>query len=330
MADSMQTVIMMLRALGVIYFIAYVWIVALAFRTRVGWGMAVLVLSPIAATIYGVKYWRTAKVPFVMSTAAFVIAIGIGISTGWHVATARALAIQQVSQHSPTQKEAVTKYLEQQVATEQLLANGNSGRELHREAAAVTLAVLNATKADFPEDQWENARSNYTKFLSRSDLTRLDKQNYQSTLELVEGLQQNLARSPALKTASNSSPRAIIESKQTATSSSRAVPVSLDTPKPVDSAAAMPVPSPVPQTPEPASPQPVPSPSSRPARIAVSQAGRFIGSNVILVPNNGIEQRGRLVSAANNRLQIEERFTTGTMSISYNSSEIKSLTLAQP
>jgi len=330
MANSMLMSPLIVRALGVITLIAYVWLVALAFRTRVWWGVAVLLLSPIAAIIYGVKYRETAKLPLVIYTAMFVIGIGFGIYAALHNASARSLAFQQVSQQTPIQKEAVTKYLEQRVATEQLLATGNESRELHREAATIIMAVLNATNADFPEDQWDVAKSNFTKFLGRSDLTRLQKQDYLTTLDLVERLQQHMARQTAVKTDSISTPHAIIETTQTTTSPGNAMPVSLTTPKPVDAAAATPTPSPVPQSPEPKSPRPEPSPASRPTRIAVSQAGRYIGADVILVGNDGIEQRGRLVSAAHNRLQVEKRYTAGTFSISYKTSEIKSLSLDQP
>ena len=330
MAVSMPMSSLIVRALGVIMFITYVWLVALAFRTRVWWGVGVLVLSPIAAIIYGVKYWRTAKLPFVMFTATFVIGVGMGMYSGWHDATARSLAIQQVSQQAPNQKEAVTKFLEQRVASEQLMANAHSGREMHLEAAAVTMDVLNATKADFPEDQWEIARSNYTKLLGRSDLTRLDKQNYQTTLELVERLQQNMTRSTALKANPISSPRAIIESKQTTISSGRPMPVSLNTPKPVDAAATTPTPSPAPRAPEPKPSQSEPPPAAGPStHIAVSQASRYLGSDVIVVGNDGVEQRGRLVSAANNMLQVEKRYNIGTFSVFYKTSEIKSLALSQ-
>jgi len=319
-----------LIVLAVILLVTKVLLIVRAFGIRIWWGLCVLFL-PFGTVIFSVKHWEKVKIPFMIYCTSFVIVFLIGIQTGFkaarNVEAARSNATQQVAQHTPYQQQAVIEFLEEERRMHEQL-KGASAKD--REAATVIMAVLNTAKADFPEDQWEVAKLNFTRFLDRSDLTRMEKQDYQSTLELVERLQQNMTRSAGLQTESISSPHAIIESRQTTTSSSSAVPVSLNTPKLVETTTTIPTPSPVPQTSYPKSAHSDPSPASRPTRIAVSQAGRYIGADVILVGYDGVEQRGRLVSAANNRLRIEERYTMGTMSITYKTSEIKSLSLAQP
>jgi hypothetical protein len=319
-----------LIVLAVILLVTKVLLLVRAFRIRIWWGLCVLFL-PFGTVIFSVKHWEKVKIPFMIYCTSFVIVFVIGFQTGFkaarNVEAARSNAAQQVAQQTPYQQQAVIEFLEEERRMHEQLT-GASAKD--REAATVIKAVLNATKADFSEDQWGVAKLNYTRFLERSDLTQMEKQDYRSTLELVERLQQHMARSTGLQPESISAPHAIIESGQTTTSSGSALPVSLNTPKPVETTAPTPPPSPVPQTLKPKSPRPDPSPAGRPTRIAVSQAGRYIGADVILVGNDGVELRGRLVSAAHSRLQIEERYTIGTMSVSYKTSEIKSLSLVRP
>jgi len=327
---SMQTLSQTVLALGVMTTVGFVWLVVLAFRTRVWWGLGVLVLSPLAAMIYGVKYWGKAKIPFLIFTATLLIGIWMMVNVIRNIEAARSYAMQQVEQQAPTQQEAVTEFLERRLALEQLKTSANSGREKDREAAAVTMAVLQVTKAGFPEKRWEIARTNFAKFLGRSDLTRLERRDHQQTLELVEKLRQNITRGTAQQVEPDASPHARIASTQTDVSSNMAKPVSLDTPKPVDATATTPPPLPQSQTPELTPSQTEPPPAAFPARIAVSQAGHYLGADVTLVEKDGEEQHGRLISVSHVMLQLQKRYPGGTITASYNISEIKSLALVQP
>lgn len=53
--------------------VGFIWLVVRAFKTRVWWGLAVLFLSPIGATIYAIKYWYEAKAPYLIYSIAFVV-----------------------------------------------------------------------------------------------------------------------------------------------------------------------------------------------------------------------------------------------------------------
>lgn len=57
----------------VIYLVAFVWMVVVAFRRHIGWGFAVFLLSPLSAFIFTIMYWREAKYPFLI----FVVSAGL-------------------------------------------------------------------------------------------------------------------------------------------------------------------------------------------------------------------------------------------------------------
>jgi hypothetical protein len=75
---------------GLVSCISLLWLVVRAFSKRVLWGLAVLFLSPLTAVIFGVKYWRDEKHPFLVYLATFTIAVTLGsyvftVTGGWHV-----------------------------------------------------------------------------------------------------------------------------------------------------------------------------------------------------------------------------------------------------
>lgn len=59
--------------------VALIWLVVRAFRKHPGWGFAVLLLSPISATVFGLKYWETEKKPFLAYIASFCLAVSTGM-----------------------------------------------------------------------------------------------------------------------------------------------------------------------------------------------------------------------------------------------------------
>jgi hypothetical protein len=71
--------------------ISMLWLVGHAFRKHAAWGVAVLVLSPVTAVIFGIRYWRDEKAPFLLYVATFTIAATLGlyvftVKGGWDVA----------------------------------------------------------------------------------------------------------------------------------------------------------------------------------------------------------------------------------------------------
>jgi len=318
---------------GVMTVVSFLWVVVLAFGTRVWWGLGVLFLSPLSALIYGINYWKKAKIPVVIYLVSFTTCTALSLygffvaSDGVGMLKQYYLAKQAVEHRAPDQKELVIQYLEKNLTFAKQSANTGADEEW----VAVLQAYLDVTNDGFPDEEWQTAKARSAKFLERPGLTDSNKKGLLAMLEVVDKLKQNTVSNPVTPVGTTPSPRVTNAPTHTVASSTIAKPAnSLNTPKPVDTEATTPLPPPVQQTPQSKSPRPDPLPAGRPTRIAVSQAGRYIGADVILVGYDGVEQRGRLVSAANNRLQIEERYTIGTMSISYKTSEIKSLSLVRP
>jgi hypothetical protein len=57
--------------------VCFIWLVVRAFGKYFGWGILVLFCSPISAVVYGIKYWKTDKLPFLAYAASSVTAIAL-------------------------------------------------------------------------------------------------------------------------------------------------------------------------------------------------------------------------------------------------------------
>lgn len=72
----MASTIMTAGLFGIIVLVSFIWLVVVAFKRHIGWGFAVLLLSPIAAIIFAIMYWRESKYPFLV----YIVAAGIQLS----------------------------------------------------------------------------------------------------------------------------------------------------------------------------------------------------------------------------------------------------------
>jgi len=75
----MNTLLLVALPAGLITMIALLWLVVRAFRKHAGWGVAVLLLSPFAATLFGIHYWKDEKQPFLVYLCTFTTAIALGL-----------------------------------------------------------------------------------------------------------------------------------------------------------------------------------------------------------------------------------------------------------
>jgi hypothetical protein len=60
------------QLLFLISLVAFIWLLVVAFKRSVLWGLAVLLLSPITAIIYALKFWDESKKPFGVYASTFV------------------------------------------------------------------------------------------------------------------------------------------------------------------------------------------------------------------------------------------------------------------
>jgi hypothetical protein len=86
----MQTLNLLASLFGVVALIALIWLLVRAFKRSILWGLAVLLLSPITAILYGIIYWRDDKKPFLAYITSFSAAVGLSLYVftawgGWEV-----------------------------------------------------------------------------------------------------------------------------------------------------------------------------------------------------------------------------------------------------
>ena len=91
--------------------LALIWLVARAFRRHPAWGCSVLLLSPIAAAVFGIKHWHKEKFPFLAYITLFAVTLGLvaslfGAWGGWDLIKANQIAHEGVKTHTLTQADA--------------------------------------------------------------------------------------------------------------------------------------------------------------------------------------------------------------------------------
>jgi hypothetical protein len=87
------------KILAAISILALLWLTVRAFSKHFGWGLGVLLLSPLRATAFGLKYWNDEKKPFLVyitTTIGFIFLALYLFSAwgGWEVLRTRALVTQ--------------------------------------------------------------------------------------------------------------------------------------------------------------------------------------------------------------------------------------------
>ena len=108
----METLNLLASLFGVVAFIALIWLLVRAFKRHILWGLAVLLLSPITATVYGIIYWRDDKKPFLAYITSFTAAIALGLYVftawgGWEVVRTGLAVNQGIHDKTLTEQEAL-------------------------------------------------------------------------------------------------------------------------------------------------------------------------------------------------------------------------------
>lgn len=304
--------------------LAFVWLVVVAFRTRMRWGVSVLLLSPISAAVYAVKHWNKARFPFLVYITTFVTSLGLGLYLvvamgAWDAMKTGFYALWAVQHQLPDQREAVARFL----VNSMVLAEQTSVTEKDRQGLAVMRSYFEAAQSGLTQGRRQEIRKEVVAFLRRSDLTDEDKKPFEQILRQLDGMEPRMPEAKTVQTEAPDPSRTIIEITHVDTAPNR-----------VTSAAATVTTKPVEASTAPAPPTPLPPPHQSTADprgpIPVSEAKRYLGADVILIGKDGVERRGRLVNVDHDLLQIETHYSMGTLSISYSSSEVQSLTLYRP
>lgn len=74
----MEPLLILLIALGAVSLVTLFWLGLTASRKSTVWGIAVLLLSPASAVIYGISHWKDARNPFMAYSITLISAIALG------------------------------------------------------------------------------------------------------------------------------------------------------------------------------------------------------------------------------------------------------------
>ncbi len=91
--------------------LALMWLTARAFKINTGWGLGVLLLSPVTAVAFGIRHWQMEKFPFLVYTGKFTAAIVLLFAlftawVGWELLQAAQAAKQSLQNRTVTQNKA--------------------------------------------------------------------------------------------------------------------------------------------------------------------------------------------------------------------------------
>ena len=81
----MNIVPLITQIAGIFTLVALIWLTVRAFRKKPAWGLAVMLLSPVSATFFGIKYWEEEKKAFLayITTFATTAALALYLFTTW-------------------------------------------------------------------------------------------------------------------------------------------------------------------------------------------------------------------------------------------------------
>lgn len=101
---------LLVQLTGFIALATFIWLVTRAFRKNNAWGIVVLLFSPISAVLFGIKYWKADKIPFLAyiasSTAATALCLALFASwNGWELVYASQQVQQGLATHTLTEED---------------------------------------------------------------------------------------------------------------------------------------------------------------------------------------------------------------------------------
>jgi hypothetical protein len=81
----MNSVPLIMHIAGISTLVALIWLTVRAFRKNPAWGLAVMLLSPVSAGFFGIKYWEEEKKAFLayITTFATTSALALYLFTTW-------------------------------------------------------------------------------------------------------------------------------------------------------------------------------------------------------------------------------------------------------
>jgi len=288
------------QILALVSFVIFIWLVVLAFKRSVGWGLSVLFLSPISAALFARKYWDEVKLPFVVFASTFLAstAIGLYLFTAWgglnFVTTIVTTISRSVSERRPITEE---EDLEVKHSLLHFLENAAESEE-NRQTIAAMKQLLEGKGGFTKEEQIEIAY----------DFSSL-MEEYGFGVDPEEWLQAGQIRARIKDHAWKKNQD---NDQQDMVASIRETAAGFEHSQEMDSGKALGTPNPRPERPQ-------------PKVISVAQAKDYIGARLLLTGRNGREQECKLLGVSATTLRCERRMRGGRISFEYKNKDIQSL-----
>jgi hypothetical protein len=172
----METLNLLASLFGLVAFIALIWLLVRAFKRHILWGLAVLLLSPITATLYGIIYWRDDKKPFLAYITSFTAAVGLGLYVftawgGWQVVRTGLAVNQGIHDKNLTQQEALA-YMNSGL---DFIENSNPGEEDVNKLELMR-RFINQNEANMSDADRQKLQNEILDLMEKEDLSAQDRE----------------------------------------------------------------------------------------------------------------------------------------------------------
>ena len=285
----MNGLLVIAQILFLVSLIGYVWLVILAFKRSVGWGFGVLLLSPISAAIFGLKYWYIAKKPFLVYMGSFVAAVGLSFSVfaswGGMEMMGAAKQIAMGISKGELSKEDAMKFMNSGL---DVMENASSDPK-EKKKAVLMRRIMMAMQSKGAEEDRIKLDIAFQDLLADETLTVKERRElYQLREKMNLGPLKSKAPAPM-------KPRRDMKQNRVATRAPdrESSPVEITRPKP--------------------------------NQVPLTEAKQHIGRYVILTDNRGVEHEGRLTHVSGDTHWIEKRTYGGSLKLSLQADQIRTL-----
>jgi hypothetical protein len=298
----MQTLNNISQLLGLIAFVAFLWLLVRVFAMRhILWGFAILLLPvipallylgyfisygphkyhlfifmitaflfPVMATIYATRYWDDVKKPFLVYITTFVLSVALGAYVftswgGWGIMKASISVAEGIANEDLTMEDAL-KFMQSGLD----VAEDTAATEQDRQVIEFERKFLNMFESGqtLTEEEQREINQDFLNLLEKSDLSEEEKQE-------LEEFRSNLLEESNM----NEKGRQQHEAQYKA--------------------------------------------------ISLAHAKDFVGSSVLLARSDGVEQECRLIGVSGNTLQFEKSISGGSVAFAHKEDEIQSLKVLQ-
>jgi len=112
---------------GLVAFASFVWLLVVAFKTHVGWGLAVLFL-PLAPIVFAIKHWQASKRPFLLNLGSSLASLTLFFAAGGvAVMTAAGMAADSAAMGDPSSDQ-LAPQVSEEVAEDVAVTDSASAR----------------------------------------------------------------------------------------------------------------------------------------------------------------------------------------------------------